>query len=137
MEGLETIPPLRVLQLIFAGFIIFLVLFGILIVALPQQFFNVPGVIVDNTSAGYPPIIVSRSFPFLNSTETITIAVNASVYTASKKTYRSTILLGDQKVAGTRYYQAMINDPSQDRIYRDLLDQFRKIRSGRNLTDDE
>jgi hypothetical protein len=47
------------------------------------------------------------------------------------------MLFGDQKTAGARYYQAMINDPSQDRIYRDLLAQFRQIRADRNLTDDE
>ncbi len=130
-------PPLRVLQLILAGFILFLAIFGLLIVAMPQQFFSVPAVVADTGPAGDPPVIVSRSFPFGNTTETITVAVNASVYAASKKTFRSTILLGDQKVAGTRYYQAMINDPSQEPIYRDLLDQFRKIRSERNLTDDE
>jgi hypothetical protein len=137
MEGLESIPPLRILQLILVGICLFLALFGLLIFTLPQQFFSVPAVVVDNTSTGNFPIIVSRSFPFLNSTETITIAVNASVYAASKKTYRNILLLGDQKSAGTRYYRAMINDPSQDQIYRDLLDQFRKIRSLRNLTDDE
>jgi hypothetical protein len=130
-------PPLRVLQLILAGFIIFLALFGILVFLLPQQFFSVPAVIVDNSSAGSPPIVVTRSFPFLNSSETITVVIDSSVYAASKKTYRSTLLLGDQKVAGARYYQAMINDPSQDQIYRDLLSQFRKIQSERNLTDDE
>ena len=130
-------PPLRVLQLILAGFIIFLAFFGLLLVAMPEQFFSIPHVVVDNTSAGDPPVMVTRSFLFGNGTETITIAVNGSVYAASEKTFRSTMLFGDQKVAGVRYYQAMIYDPSQEQIYRDLLSQFRKIRSDRNLTDDE
>jgi hypothetical protein len=133
----EMPPPLRVLQLILAGFIIFLALFGLLLVAMPEQFFSIPHVVVDNASAGDPPVVVTRSFMFGNGTETITIAVNASVYAASKKTFRSTMLFGDQKVAGARYYQAMIYDPSQEQIYRDLISQFRKIRSDRNLTDDE
>jgi hypothetical protein len=132
----ELPPPLRILQLIFAGFILFLLLFGVLLVALPQEFYPVP-VVVDNSPGGSPPIPVTRSFSFQNGTETFSITVNGSVYAASKKSFRNRILFGDQKVAGTRYYQAMINDPSQDRIYRDLLDQFRAIRSERNLTDDE
>jgi hypothetical protein len=133
----ELPPPLRVLQLILAGFIIFLVLFGLLLVAMPQQFYSIPGVVVDNTSAGDPPVVVTRSFPFANTTETLTVAVNASVLAASEKSFRSTVLFGDQRAAGARYYQAIINDPSQEQIYRDLLSQFRKIRSDRNLTDDE
>jgi hypothetical protein len=47
------------------------------------------------------------------------------------------MLFGNPNVAGARYYQAMINDPSQEEIYRDLISLFRKIRSDRNLTDDE
>lgn len=130
-------PPLRILQLILAGFCIFLVLFGIIVLALPQQFFCVPQVVIGDASAGSPPFIVSRSFSFMNGTETVTIAINGSVYAASKKTFRSTLLLGDQKTSGSRYYRAMINDPSQDRIYQDLLGQFRMIRAAHNLTDDE
>jgi hypothetical protein len=130
-------PPLRILQLILTGFCIFLVLFGLVVLALPQQFFSVPQVVIDNASTGSPPYIVTRSFSFLNGTETVTIAVNASVYAASEKTFRNILLFGDQKTAGTRYYRAMINDPSQDEIYRDLLDRFHEIRAGHNLTDDE
>jgi hypothetical protein len=133
----ELPPPLRILQLILAGFILFLALFGLLLVALPPQFFSVPAVVVDNTSAGSPPVVVTRTFPFENSPATITVSVNSSVLAASEKTFRSTMLFGDQKVAGTRYYQAMINDPSQDGIYRELIGQFREIRSARNLSDDE
>lgn len=79
----------------------------------------------------------SRSFTFHNSSATVSIAVNGSVYAASKKTYRSIILVGDQKTLGTRYYLAMINDPTQDAIFEDLLRVFRRIRAGQNLTDDE
>ncbi|OPX63753.1 MULTISPECIES: hypothetical protein [unclassified Methanoregula] len=130
-------PPLRVLQLILAGFCLFLVLFGLIIFILPQEFFSVPAVVLDNTSSGLPPLTVSRTFAFQNGTETVTIDVSGSVWAASKKTHRSLLLFGDQKTAGVRYYRAMIDDPSQDRIYRDLIDRFRTIRAVRNLTDDE
>lgn len=142
-ETLENIPmeefppPLRILQLILTGFCIFLVLFGIVVLVLPRQFFCVPQVVIDHSSAGSPPYIVSRSFSFMNGTETVTIAVNGSIYAASEKAFRSTLLLGDQKTSGSWYYRAMINDPSQDPIYRDLLDRFHEIRKRRNLTDDE
>ena len=137
MTGIDSIPPFRILQLILAGFSLFLLVFLLMLVALPQYFYSVPSVTVDNSSAGEPPIVVTRSFPFGNESETITIAVNASVYAASKKTFRNTLLFGDPQAAAPRYYGAMINDPSQDRIYRELLDQFHTIRSARNLSDDE
>jgi hypothetical protein len=135
MENLP--PPLRLLQLILAGICLFLAVFGLLIFVFPGVFFNIPVVHPEIQSPDTPPFIVSRSFPFQNSSASVTIAVNSSVYTASKKTYRSTFLLGDPKDLGTRYYLAMINDPSQEQIYRDLIDRFRHIRSERNLTDDE
>jgi hypothetical protein len=137
MEGIESISPLRILQLIFTGFALFLVVFLLLLVAMPQYFYGVPHVAIDNSSAGDIPIVVNHSFRFGNGSETITVVVNASVYAASKKTFRNTLLFGDPRVAAPRYYGAMINDPSQDRIYRDLLDRFHEIRSTRNLSDDE
>jgi len=130
-------PPFRILQLIFTGFALFLVVFLVLLLALPQEFYGIPEVAMDNTAAGGPPIIFTRSFPFENHTETITVAVNGSVYEASKRTHRNILLFGDQKRAGSRYYGAMINDPSQEQIYDDLIGQFRQIRAERNLTDDE
>lgn len=130
-------PPLRVLQLILAGFCLFLVLFGLVIIALPQEFFSVPAVVLDTTTSGLPPVTVSRTFLFMNGTENVTIRINGSVYAASKQTHRSLLLFGDQKTAGVRYYRAMIDDPSQDPIYRDLIDQFRAIRAVKNLSDDE
>lgn len=135
MEDLP--PPLRLLTLILTGICLFLAVFAMLIIVFPGVFFNVPAVVEDGQSPADPPVTVSRSFPFQNSTVQLAIAVNASVYTASKKTYRSSFLLGDPRDLGSRYYLAMILDPSQEQIYRDLIGQFRKIRSERNLTGDE
>ncbi|MFA5268751.1 MAG: hypothetical protein WC379_12345 [Methanoregula sp.] len=135
MENLP--PPLRILQLILAGFCLFLGALLLFIIFFSPMITSAPRVVLEDTSPAALPVDVSRSFRFQNDSVPVTLAVNSSVYAASKKTYRSTFLLGDPNDLGTRYYQAMINDPSQDRIYRDLIDQFRQIRSERNLTDDE
>jgi hypothetical protein len=130
-------PPLRILQLIFTGFALFLVVFLVLLLVLPQEFYGIPAVAMDTTAAGGPPIVVVRSFAFENRTETVMVAVNRSVYEASKRTHRNVLLFGDQKQAGARYYGAMIHDPSQEQIYADLIGQYRQIRAERNLTEDE
>lgn len=85
-------PPLRALQLILGGFIIFLALFAYLIFLLPQQFFSVPRVVVDNVSPADPPIMVTRSFPYQNGTGIPTVSLDPAVCAASKKTFRSTFL---------------------------------------------
>ncbi|MCK9580004.1 MAG: hypothetical protein M0Q92_06080 [Methanoregula sp.] len=130
-------PPLRILQLIFTGLAIFLFLFLVIVLAMPQEFFGIPAVAMDNSSSDGPPFVVTRSFLFGKQSETVTVAVDRSVYEASKDTHRNIILLGDQKVAGAQYYSAMIYDPSQEQIYTDLISGFRRIRAERNLTDDE
>ena len=96
-----------------------------------------PHVVPDPASAAGPPVTITRSFPFQNGSVSITTSVNASLYAASKKTYRSTFQLGDPKDIGTRYYGAMINDPTQEPLYEELLGRFRQIRNERNLSDDE
>ena len=137
LEELESLPPLRILQLIFTGFALFLLVFLALLLFLPPDIYGTPAVVVDNATASGPPIVVTHSFLFKNHTETVTVAVNRSVYEASKRTHRNLLLFGEQKLAGTRYYGAMIADPSQEQIVTDLISEFRRIRAERNLTDDE
>lgn len=135
---IEEFPgPARLLQLILIGICLFLLVFGIGILAFSNILFDVPRVALDTSAPAPPPFMVTRSFSYHNSSASVTIPVNGSVYAASKKTYRGIILIGDPKGYGTRYYGAIINDPTQDAIYADLLEQFRKIRAERNLTDDE
>ena len=135
---MEEFPePMRMLQLILAGIILFLILFGIFIIAFPDIAFNEPRVTIGNTTPVTPPVQVSRSWSFNNRSASVAITINGSVYAASKRTYRSTFLIGDQNRIGTRYYRAMIDDPAQDRIYTDLLRQFRTIRADQGLNDDE
>jgi len=59
------------------------------------------------------------------------------VYAASKKTYRGIIIVRNPENYAARYYDAIMNDPTQEPIYEDLISRFRAIRAERNLTDDE
>jgi len=134
----EEFPSLaRMLQLILAGICLFLLVFGIFILAFSDIIFDLPRVEIDATTPAGPPIPVSRSFSFHNTSASVSIAVNASVYAASKKTYRGIILVRNPEGYGRKYYNAIMNDPTQEQIYKDLLVQFRAIRDERNLTDDE
>ncbi len=134
---MDAVPPTRILCAIFLGIALFLAGFGVFILIFSHGIFEVPRGVPDTTTSDSPPVVVSRTFPFQNGSATVTIFVNASLYAASKKTFRSTFLLGDPNDLGTRYYQAMINDPTQEPVYQDLLSRFRTIRDERNLSDDE
>ncbi len=133
----EPLTPFQILRATLIGIALFLLVFCILVVFFSHAVFGLPRVAPDSTPLNSPPIAVSRTFPFGNGSATVTIAVDESSYRDAKKTFRSTILLGDPTETGTRYYQAMISDPSQGPIYDDLLGRFREIRNERNLTDDE
>jgi len=137
LDEFETLSPVRILQLVFLGFSLFLAVFLILLIFLPPDVFPAPAVVPDNSAGSAGTIPVTRTFSFLNQTETVSVAVDRSVYLGSKKTHRDLFLFGDQRRAGARYYGAMINDPTQEQIYTDLIAEFRKIRAERNLTDDE
>lgn len=133
----EPLTPFQILRAILIGIALFLLVFCILVVFFSNAVFGLPRVVPDSTPLDSAPLEVSRTFPFENRSATVTIAVNASLYRDAKKTFRSTILLGDPLETGSRYYQAMINDPTQGPIYEDLLSQFRKIRDEQNLTGDQ
>lgn len=137
LDDFETLTPVRILQLIFLGFSLFLAFFLVLLIALPPDLFPAPAVVPDNSAGSAGTIPVTRTFSFLNQTGTMTVTVDRAVYLGSKKAHRDLFLFGDQRRAGTRYYGAMINDPTQEQIYTDLITEFRKIRTARNLTDDE
>lgn len=135
---MEEWPSLaRMLQLILVGICLFLVVFGVFILAFSDILFDVPRVVLDDSGPSAPPIPVSRGFTFHNSSASVSIFVNGSVYAAAKKTYRGIILVRNPEGYGTRYYHAIGNDPTQEAIYDDLLGRFRQIRAERNLTDDE
>lgn len=134
---MEEFPPFaRMLQLVLYGICLFLIVFGAFILVFSDILFDLPQVEIDATTPAGPPIKVSRSFSFHNSSASVSIAVNASVYAASKKTYRGIILVRNPEGYGKKYYNAIMNDPTQEQIYDDLLAQFRAIRDERNMSDD-
>lgn len=136
--AVEEFPSLaRMLQLILFGFCLFLIVFGAFILAFSDILFDLPRVEIDPATPAGPPIKVSRSFSFHNTSASVSIVVNASVYAASKKSYRGVILVRNPEGYGKKYYNAVMNDPTQEAIYDDLLVQFRAIRNERNLSDDD
>jgi hypothetical protein len=86
-----------------------------------------------------PPITATHSFPFENSQITITVPVDAAVYSAAKSTDKSVSVYGNvtEGIWVTDSYLEMVNDPAQDQMYADLLAQFRKIRDDEGLSSDE
>jgi len=135
---MEEMPsPARILRAVLTGVGLFVVFLAVFCFFFSHTLFEMPRVVPENPSTVTPPIIATHSFRFQNDTITITVPVNSSVYTAAKKTFRGSILLGDPDTINTRFYGAMINDPTQEALYQDLIGQFRKMRVERNLTDDE
>jgi hypothetical protein len=134
---MEEFPePMRMLQLILYGICLFLLVFGAFILVFSDILFDLPRVEIDISTSSGPPINVTRSFSFHNTSASIAVAVNASVYAASKKTYRGVILVRNPEGYGKKYYHAIMNDPTQEQIYDDLLSQFRAIRDERKMSDD-
>ena len=79
------------------------------------------------------------TFPFGQATITITSPVDHSVYLGAKAADKETIIRGNvsDEIWLQRTYLAMIDDPSQDRFYADLIRDLRSIRDHQDLDDDE
>jgi hypothetical protein len=94
---------------------------------------------IEPVDTGQPPIISTFSYPFEKSTVTLQVPVNRSVYEGAKKADKSVTIIGNvsEDTWVTDSYRAMTNDPAQEELYRELIVQFRKIKSGQNLDDDE
>lgn len=135
---MEAMPsPARILRAVLIGVSLFVLFLAVICFFFSHTLFEMPRVVPQNPSPGTPPINATHSFLFQNDSVTVTVLVNESVYTAAKKTFRGTVLLGDPDTINTRFYGAMINDPTQEALYRDLISEFEKIRAERNLTSDE
>ena len=85
------------------------------------------------------PIPVSSTYPFQNGTVTITVSANRSVYEGAKNAEKSVTIIGNitESVWIAESYRAMIDDPAQEPLYRELLTGFRAIRQEENLDSDE
>ena len=79
------------------------------------------------------------SFPFENTTVTITSPVDPSIYAGAKAADKETIIRGNisDDVWLRATYFSMINDPNQESFYTDLIHDMRTIREKQGLDDDE
>jgi len=86
-----------------------------------------------------PPLTATHTFPFEKSKVTITVPVDAAVYSAAKSIDKSVSVYGNvtESVWVTDSYLEMVNDPTQNQLYTDLIAQFRTIRDKEGLTSDE
>ncbi len=133
---MEEMPsPARILRAVIVGAGLFFLVFGLFCFFFSHTLFEMPRVVPDNSSPA--PVNATSTFRFQNDSVTVSVFVNGSVYAAAKKTFRGSVLLGNPDTINEQFYGAMINDPTQEILYRDLIGQFRTIRTERNLTDDE
>jgi hypothetical protein len=129
--------PVRIGYSVLAGVLLFIVTLAIVFVFFPHSVTLVPPITPDDNSLGSPPVIVSHTFPFQDTNVTITLPVNYSVYSGAKKTGRNPLVIGNGSDVNAEVYRSMINDPSQETLFNDLLVQFRAVKAERNLSDDE
>jgi len=89
--------------------------------------------------SGQPPIHTTMTYPFQEGIVTIPVTVNGSVYEGAKNADKSVTIIGNvsENVWVADSYLSMVDDPAQEDLYRDLRDQFRRIRAQQNLDDDE
>lgn len=86
-----------------------------------------------------PPIISTHSYPFKETSITITLLISQSVYLGAKKTDKEVIIYGNvsEDVWVSDSYRSMVNDPAQEDMYRALAEEFKKIKNDKGLSDDE
>ena len=86
-----------------------------------------------------PPILLTISYPFETNVVTFSVPVNRSVYEGAKKADKSVTIIGNisENEWVTDSYRAMVGDPAQKDLYRDMISQFRQIKASRILDDDE
>lgn len=129
--------PARILRSVLLGILLFVVTAVLLLALAPPSVIGMPHIISDDTGLPSPPVISSHTFPFQETNVTISVPVNRSVYAGAGKAGRDAIIVGNQTETNIAYYSSMINDPSQEGMYDDLLQRFREVKSARNLSDDE
>ena len=94
---------------------------------------------IDPAMGQSAPLIASHTFPFEQSLITVSVPVNSSVYYGAHQADKGVEIYGNisENIWLADSYRAMIADPAQDSLYRDLTGQFRQIRAEKNLTSDE
>ncbi|MFA5268749.1 MAG: hypothetical protein WC379_12335 [Methanoregula sp.] len=129
--------PVRIVYSVLAGVLLFIVTLAIVFVLFPHSVTIIAPITPDDSSLLSPPVIVSHTFPFEDTHVTISVPVNYSVYSGAKKTDRNPLVIGNVSNVNAEVYRSMINDPSQEILFNDLLVQFRAVKAERDLTDDE
>lgn len=132
----------RFLKLFGTGLlIVILVLTAVLIsaVVFPKEGVIAPHIAPDLTRLQSSPIIISHQFPFKKTSISLTIPINVSVYEGARQAEKVTTVYGNisETVWITQSYRAMIQDPSQERLYTAILAEADKIRLQERLSDDE
>jgi hypothetical protein len=94
---------------------------------------------IEPISASLPTIIATKTFPFEKEQITVSVPVNASVYEGARKSDKTVRIIGNvsDDVWISDSYRAMVNDPAQNELYRDLIAEFRDIKTRNDLSDDE
>jgi hypothetical protein len=120
---------------------LFLVLAAVLIstVIFPKETVIVPHIAPVLTRLQSPPVMISHQFPFENTTVSLTVPINISVYEGAKQAEKVTTVYGNisETVWLAQSYQAMITDTAQDSLYTALLEETDMMRLRQKLTDDE
>jgi hypothetical protein len=80
-----------------------------------------------------------HSFPFEQTTITVTSPVDNSVYLGAKTADKETVIRGNvsDDIWMKTTYLSMIDDPNQEQFYTDLIRDMRSVRDAQGLTDDE
>ena len=88
---------------------------------------------------GQEAVPVNSSFLFQDGEATIAVMVNGSVLEGARNADKSVTVFGNisNETAIADSYLAMIEDPAQEEIYRDIISQFRQIRKTLDLDSDE
>ena len=122
-------------------FIIILMLSVVLInaVVFQKDVVIVPHIAPDLTHLQSPPLIISHQFPFEKTTILLTLPINVSVYEGAKQADKSTMIHGNvsETIWLAETYRAMVNDPAQEEMYSDLLNNIKKTKLSEGLSDDE
>lgn len=122
-------------------FIIILALSAVLIsaVVFPKETVIVPHIAPDLTRLQSSPVNISHQFPFEKTKFTLTLPINVSVYEGAKQADKSTMIHGNvsEAIWLADTYRAMVNDPAQEEMYSDLLNDVKKTRLSQGLSDDE
>jgi len=132
----------RPLKLIFVFlFILILALSAVLIraVVFPKEAVTVPHIAPDLTYLPSSPLIISHQFPFEKTTISLALPINVSVYEGARQADKSTMIRGNvsETIWLAKTYRAMVNDPAQEEMYSDLINDFKKTRLSQGLSNDE